>query len=185
MSYETKEYKQRQYYLIFKCYKSVVKSLFHTFLLKLVTTKLLNFFWGRGLIIYYMLYIKITMSHTNIENKSLEDKCECDETFKIPLLYVSCSIKEGKIHTDLNRKKTDINTYLRPSSCHPTQIFKSISFSLGLRIVRTCSNKEDKDKRLLELKHYFLARRYEEEKLEAAVTKARAIPKNRALKQST
>ena len=97
--------------------------------------------------------IKLTMTHTTIENEPLEDKCECDETFEIPFLDVSCSIKEGKIQTDLYRKKTDRNTYLLPSSCHPKQIFKSIPFSLGLRIVRTCSNKEDRDKRLLELKH--------------------------------
>ena len=100
------------------------------------------------------------MSHTTIENEPLEDKCDCDEAFEIPFLDVSCSIKE-----DLYKKKSDRNTYLLPSSCHPQQIVKPIPFSLSLRIVRACSNKEDRDKRLLELKDSLLARGYDGKKL--------------------
>ena len=102
--------------------------------------------------------IKFTMSHTTIKNEPFKDKCDCEEAFEIPFLDVSCTIKEGKIHIDLYKKKTDKNTYLLPSSCHPKQIVKSIPFSLGLRIVRICSSKEDRDKRLLEMKTSLLAR---------------------------
>ena len=129
--------------------------------------------------------IKLTMSHTSIENEPLENKCDCEHTSAIPYLDVLCSFKEGQIKTDLYKKKTDRNTYLLPSSYHPKQIIKSIPFSLGLRIVRTCSDKKDIDHRLSELKDQLLARGYNRDMLDVAIAKARAIPRNKALKQST
>ena len=54
--------------------------------------------------------IKFTMSHTtpaNIENPG----CNCEPTQSLPFLDTSCSIKDGKIVTDLYRKDTDRNQY--------------------------------------------------------------------------
>ena len=63
--------------------------------------------------------IQFTMSHTSIKGEPSENKCECSERQEIPFLDLMCSIKEGRIETDLFRKKTDRNQYLLPSSCHP------------------------------------------------------------------
>ena len=41
--------------------------------------------------------MKFTMNHSTVENKPLEDKCDCQEKSFIPFLDVKCSIKEGKI----------------------------------------------------------------------------------------
>ena len=40
--------------------------------------------------------------------------------------FLSISIKNGKIVTDLYRKPTDRVQYLLPSSCHPNHIFNNI-----------------------------------------------------------
>ena len=68
-----------------------------------------------------------------------------------------------------------------PSSCHPKQTTKAIPFSLGLRIIRICSDKEDRDKRLLELRDYLISRDYSRDMVESAIKKARAVPRDKAL----
>ena len=48
------------------------------------------------------------MNHTSILEEASEDKCDCDETFSIPFLDTLCSIKNGKIDTDLYKKNQQI-----------------------------------------------------------------------------
>ena len=59
---------------------------------------------------------------------------------------------------------------------------KNIPFSLALRIVRICSTLEMTDKRLTELKDLLMERDYKPDIIDAALNKARAIPRSRALK---
>ena len=54
------------------------------------------------------------MNHTSLLEEASEDKCDCDETFSIPFLDTLCSIKNGKIDTDLY-KNQQIET---SRSCH-------------------------------------------------------------------
>ena len=89
----------------------------------------------------------------------------------------------GKIITGLYRKETDRNQYLLPSSCHPAHVTENIPFSLAMRIVRICALKEDREKRFLELKDLLLARDYKQKIIEAAIQKARNIPRKEALKK--
>ena len=63
--------------------------------------------------------IKLTMSHTSLSSENGSAKCDCEESDSIPFLDVLCSIKDGKIVTDLYRKESDRNQYLLTSSCHP------------------------------------------------------------------
>ena len=88
------------------------------------------------------------MNHTSIKGEDIKDKCEWKKTSSVSFLDVSSGIKDEKIETDLYCKETDKNQCLLPSSCHPKQTLNSIPFSLGLRIVRVCSNSEDRDRRL-------------------------------------
>ena len=84
---------------------------------------------------------------------------------------------------DLYRKPTDRNQYLLTSSCHPTHVTSNIPFSLALRIVRICSLPEDRDKRLAELKVMLLERDYKPKLIEAAIERAKEIPRTEALKK--
>ena len=81
------------------------------------------------------------------------------------------------------RKDTDKNQYLLTSSCHPKQTTKSIPFSLGLRIVRFCSNPAYRDMRMKELRDRLLARNYQKDLKEIALDKAKAITRKRALRK--
>ena len=122
------------------------------------------------------------MSHTTpSETQNLD--CGCSPCNEIAFLDTSCKIVEGKILTDLYRKETDRNQYLLPSSCHPAHVTENIPYSLALRIVRICSLVEDREKRFGELKDLLLSRNYRAKLIDAAIEKARQVPRSEALKR--
>ena len=127
--------------------------------------------------------IKLTMSHTSNPNEKSEDKCQCDSKEAIPFQDTSLSIKNRRKHTNLFRKETDRNQYLLPTSCHLVQCTRNVPYSLSLRIVRICSDKEQREIRFLELKHLLLNRGYKERMIETAIDRARQIPRKIALRK--
>ena len=129
--------------------------------------------------------IKFTVQHTTPYNTVLNecDKCDCEQSEHIPFLDTQCSIQGGKIIVDLYRKETDRNMYLLTSSCHPNHVTENIPYSLALRIVRICSRTEARDQRLEELKNLLLSRDYKAAIIDAAIKKAKAIPRAEALKK--
>ena len=121
------------------------------------------------------------MSHTSTISE--KEPCECPFQESISFLDTKCKIKEGKIVTDLYRKPTDRNQYLLTSSCSPATVTENIPFSLALRIVRNCSEPEIREQRFTELKELLLARSYLPGMVDAAINRARSIPRTQALKQ--
>jgi hypothetical protein len=78
------------------------------------------------------------MSHTSLSSENGSAKYDCEESDSIPFLDVLCSIKDGKIVTDLCRKESERNQYLLTSSCHPVECTNNIPFSLARNDI--CSN---------------------------------------------
>ena len=68
-----------------------------------------------------------------------------------------------------------------PSSCHPKTTTKSIPYSLSLRIVRICTQIENRDKRLEELRQLLLERNYPEKIINMGIEKAKKVPRKIAL----
>ena len=128
--------------------------------------------------------IKFTFVHTSPESEPESDSCSCPKQTSVPFLDTSCSIKNNIIDIDLHRKDTDRNKYLLPGSCHPRQTCRSIPYSLSMRIIRICTNSENRDKCLEELKRMLLARNYLENQVKSAISKARSDPQHIALRQS-
>ena len=127
--------------------------------------------------------IKFTMTHTTPKNELMKPPvCQCPQVEAIPFLDTLCQIKNVKISTDLYRKPTDRNQYLLPSSCHNIKVTNSIPFSLAMRINRVCSEPEQRDSRFQEMKEMLLNRDYLPGVIDGAITKARAIPRDQALK---
>ena len=126
--------------------------------------------------------IQFTMEHTT-PNCDKCDECECQDKKTISFLDTQCQIKQNKIITDLYRKPTDRNQYLLPSSCHPNSITKNIPYSLALRIVRICSETDTRDMRLNELRQMLLDRDYKASIIDAAITRAKNVPRSEALKK--
>ena len=128
--------------------------------------------------------LKCTMRHTSVQFEAKEDRCDCAHQNWIPFLDTSCKIEDGKIEIDLYKKDTDRNQYLLTSSCHPIGCTKNIPFSLGLRIVRICTNPISRDKRLQELKALIIARDDPERLVDSAISKAKKSPKRKGLEES-
>ena len=123
------------------------------------------------------------MNHSSPTNEIEDDSCQCEKQSSIPFLDVSCSIQNGKIETDLYRKETDRNMYLLPTSCHPPSCTKNIPFSLCLRIVRICSKPEYREEQFLKLMELMESRGYSERTINAAIDRARKIPRHIALRR--
>ena len=68
------------------------------------TSKMLHLLWDQMNKIHPS--IKVTMSYTSVGEEHPNEKCECEELHAIPFLDTLCSIKDGRIETDLYRKKT-------------------------------------------------------------------------------
>ena len=115
--------------------------------------------------------INFTMSHTS--NRHEEDPCECQFKDKIQFLDIECKIYNHKIITDLYRKSSYGNQYLLPSSCSPATCMQNIPFSLGLRIVRACSEIDSRELRFKELREFLLDRSYQPGLVDAAIDRAR------------
>ena len=129
--------------------------------------------------------IKFTLNHSSpyeCNMKEIHD-CWCYQTKSVPFLDTLMWIENGKIHTDLYRKPTDRCQYLLPSSCHPAHITENIPYSLAYRIVRICSTVELRDKRLDELQTFLQEREYSQSTIIAAITRAKQIDREHALRR--
>ena len=97
--------------------------------------------------------------------------------------FLFCLTSNIPEQTQSQADSINLNKYLLPSSCHPPHTTQNIPFSLALRIIRICSEPEERDARLLELKDMLLTRDYPRSLINAAVTRALEIPRQEALKK--
>ena len=81
-------------------------------------------------------------------------------------------IKEGKIITDLYYKPADGHQYLHYDLCHANHIKRSIIFSQTLRLKRICSEKNDLNVHVEDLKTWFRKRGYPDYLIKEQVKKA-------------
>ena len=70
-----------------------------------------------------------------------------------------------------------------PDSCHPYSNIENIPLSLAIRILRICSETHTRELRYSELKNMLLERNYPEGIVDAALNKARQIPRSVALRK--
>ena len=161
-----------------ECLNRFLDDLFSIFI---GTTKQLHKLWEMMNKIHPS--VEFTMLHTTPENEGTEDHCQCEQLSSVPYLDTSCSIKEGRIILDLYRKPTDRNKYLLPDSCQPYSNIENIPVSLAIRILRICTEADARERRFSELKEMLLDRNYPEGIINAAIHKARSIPRNIAIRK--
>ena len=145
------------------------------------TTKQLHSLWQKMNKLHPS--VEFTLQHTTPEKESPDDHCECERVTSVPFLDTSCSIKKGQIILDLYRKPTDRNKYLLPDSCHPYSNIENIPYSLALRITRICTEEDTRDQRHNELKLMLIDRNYPEGLINAAICKAKSIPRAVAIRK--
>ena len=73
--------------------------------------------------------------------------------------------------------------YLLPSSSHPAHVSNNIPYSLAYRIVRICSKLELRVAQFLKLRDFLLSRDYNSSTVDSAIVRAKAIPREVALKK--
>ena len=101
---------------------------------------------------------------------------------KLVFLDLTITIDEnGYLQTDLYTKPNAKNGLLLPSSAHKPSVTRSSVYSLALRIIRICSQEEDKDKRLEELAAKLRMR--DDAVIEAGIARAKAVERADALKR--
>ena len=131
--------------------------------------------------------IKFTYEHTcpfycTYPQEILHD-CFCYTSRSIPFLDTLVTIKNKTLVTDVYRKPTDRCQYLLPTSNHPAHISSSIPYSLCYRLVRIVSEKSTLEKRFNELKQLLQNRCYNDKIIDGAISKAKAIEREEALKK--
>ena len=122
------------------------------------------------------------MSHTT-PNINETQPCKCEKRESVPFLDTECRIKDNKISTNLYKKPTDKNQYLLTSSCHPAENVENIPYSLALRITRICSEVNEREQAYKELKEMLLHREYTPKLVDAAIARARDIPRHVTLRE--
>ena len=85
------------------------------------------------------------------------------------------------LKSDLFTKSTDTHQYLQYSSCHPFHTKRSIPYSQTLRLRRICSEEDDFQKRVLELKGWLNNRGYDSELVNKQVEDAMQVNRETAL----
>ena len=81
-------------------------------------------------------------------------------------------IKEGRVITDLYCKPTDGHQYLHYDSCHADHMKRSMIFIQTLRLKRICSEKNDLNVHIEDLKTWFRRRGYPDYLIKEQVEKA-------------
>ena len=108
---------------------------------------------------------------------SIKFTCEYSfETRSVNILDMRIYVdSDGLIQTDLFTKPNMKCQYLLPSSNHPTHITKNIPYSLAYRLRRICSEEENFNLRLEELKQLLLERGYRRRGIENSFDRVRQL----------
>ena len=91
---------------------------------------------------------------------------------KVDFLDITIIERERKIITDIHYKITDTHQYLHFDSCHPRHTKRMIPYNLARRICTIVSDKDLKEKRLDELRHLLIDRKYPKKLIEGGISRA-------------
>ncbi|CAN7947414.1 unnamed protein product, partial [Ixodes hexagonus] len=103
----------------------------------------------------------------------------------INFLDVSVKLVDGVLSTTLYRKPTDSQQYLSFKSSHPRHCKTAIPYSQALRCRRICSNDDDLNKNLEQLKQAFHKRDYPTALVNNAIDRARTSDRKSMLSSRT
>ena len=89
--------------------------------------------------------------------------------------------EDNSIQTSLYKKPMSKHLYLHYKSNHPKCLLNSIPYSQGLRIIKICSEKEDRNSKLIDLMSQFKIRGYPVNNLHNTYLKLLDIDRNNLL----
>ena len=122
------------------------------------------------------------LEHANNIQQNIKFTHECSKT-TLPFLDVSVQIAQNKIFTTLQKKPTDIHSYLHYTSCHQVHIKNSIIYSQFLRYKKICTRNTDFIEHSKELTTHLLHKAYPIKVTTKQWNKVKKIPQTELLIQ--
>ena len=104
---------------------------------------------------------------------------------EIEFLDTMVKLENGHVYTDLYRKPTDKQLYLRYDSCHPAHTKKALPYGLGIRLRRICEKDEDYFRHRTELKQQLRKRGYSGRIIEDQLRKVDVMDRDELLSKRT
>ena len=92
--------------------------------------------------------------------------------------YLDVALYSRRLEITVHVKPTDRHQYLHYSSSHPEHTKRSIVFSQTLRVSRICSREKDFRDHCLQMRSWFLKRKYPEKLIDNEMKKVRFFPAN-------
>ena len=96
----------------------------------------------------------------------------------IAFLDLDVALYNGRLENTVHVKPTDRHQYLHYSSSHPQHTKRSIVLSQTLGVNRVCSRKKDFRDHCLQMRSWFLKRKYPEKLMDNEMKKVRFFPAN-------
>ena len=96
----------------------------------------------------------------------------------IAFLDLDVALYNGRLESTVHVKPTDRHQYLHYSSSHPEHTKRSIVFSQTLHDSRICSHEKDFRDHCLQMRSWFLKRKYPEQLIDNEMKKVRFFPAN-------
>ena len=124
--------------------------------------------------------LKQFINYVNNFHLALQFTCEISET-SVSFLDIIVSINSNRLVTSVFNKPTDSHGYLLYSSSHSNHTKRSIPFSQFLRHRRLSNEDEDFHTKSLEMRDFFVQRRYPTSLLDTAFSMACRISRSETL----
>ena len=115
------------------------------------------------------------MADFNAFNPNIQFTYESSKK-SIAFLDLDVALNNGRLESTVHVKPTDRHQYLHYSSSHPEHTKRSIVFSQTLRVSRICSREKDFQDHCLQMRSWFLKRKYPEKLIDNEVKKVRFFP---------
>ena len=96
----------------------------------------------------------------------------------IDFLDLDVALYNGRLESTVHVKPTDRHQYLHYSSSYSEHTKRSIVFSQTLRVSRVCSREKDFRDHCLQMRSWFLKRRYPEKLIDNKIKNVRFFPAN-------
>ena len=117
------------------------------------------------------------MADFNAFNPNIQFTYESSKK-SIAFLDLDVALNNGRLESTVHVKPTDRHQYLHYSSSHPEHTKRSIVFSQTLRVSRICSREKDFQDHCLQMRSWFLKRKYPEKLIDNEMKKVRFFPAN-------
>ena len=128
--------------------------------------------------------LKQFISHLNSSHETIKFS---SESSKDRISFLDVLVKsngKGGLETDLFYKETDTHQFLHKKSCHPKHTKEAIPYSQALRLQRICSENQEFDKRLGELREWLRGRGYEDSLIGDKIDKVRKLDRKALLEDA-